>query len=87
MKTVQQFKEAAQKYFRDADWSDGCAEMVELENAKTWEDLWDAVYSFAVSIGNRKGYGDEGKGSLHTQFIDEISASILIDPNHYFNMC
>ena len=67
------FVEVALAYFREGGWNGREMLMKRLKAAKTAKDVWCAVYYAAEQIGNRKGYGEEGKGELHSEFLDEIA--------------
>lgn len=82
MNDLDQFKAATQAFFRKGDWKDEDKEMKQLAEAATWDDLYYAIYCFAESIGDRKGYGEEGKGSLQTEFIEEIEKESTLKFNY-----
>ena len=71
-KELEAFKEAARKYFIEGTWNEQDEQMIALKEATNWEAVGDALFQFADYIGDRKGWGADGVGSLQQEFIEEI---------------
>jgi hypothetical protein len=53
-------KQKCEQHFLQHGWNDKDREIVALREATTDSELFDALYEIALTIGNNKGYGDEG---------------------------
>lgn len=64
-------KHASILYFVKGGWSDG--DIKGLIKAKDFVDLDTEIYDFAIQVGERKGYGDDGTFELKEEFLSDIA--------------
>jgi hypothetical protein len=67
------FINTALAYLAEGGWTGRDKPIRKLKAAHTAEDVWSALWYAAEYIGRRKGWGEEGIGELHGQFLDEIA--------------
>lgn len=77
---LSKIKEAAVSFFKKGSWDD--ESLLGIKAATNYQDLVDAIAEFADAIGDRKGYGDEGKGELEGEFQSKI-AEMAGDPDYF----
>jgi len=81
-------KVAAMSYLQRQQWHAGDRrefrrpshrDLLELRAAKDVRAWGDAIYGLAQQVGERKGWGDEGVGDLHSEMMTAIAAEAGID--------
>lgn len=79
MNNLTSFKEAGLKYLTEFGWGPTDKGIKLLTAASTWEEVWQAFYAIADAVGDRKGWGSEGVGSLHEEMLLDVSNSSKIE--------